>query len=55
MALKRDAYRRNCRGGGGGGGGEAGKLGPHKQMTLAIIIIAYISTSICLLRFTLFA
>ena len=28
-----------------------GKLGPHKRMTLAIMIIAYIYTSICLLRF----
>ena len=40
---------------GGGGGGGGGKLGPHKQMTLAIMIIAYIYTSICLLRFALFA
>ena len=32
-----------------------GKLGPHKRMTLAIMIIAYIYTSICLLRFALFA
>ena len=31
-----------------------GKLGPHKRMTLAIMIIAYIYTSsICLLRFAL--
>ena len=36
------------------GGGE-GKLGPHKRMTLAIMIIAYIYTSIGLLRFALFA
>ena len=35
------------------GGGR--KLGPHKQMTLAIMIIAYIYTSICLLRFAVFA
>ena len=35
-----------------GGGGE---LGPHKRMTLAIMIIAYIYTSICLLRFALFS
>ena len=34
-------------------GGE--KLGPHKRMTLAIMIIAYIYISICLLRFALFA
>ena len=32
-----------------------GKLGPHKRMTLAIMIIAYTYTSICLLRFALFA
>ena len=31
-----------------------GKLGPHKRMTLAIMVIAYIYTSICLLRFALF-
>ena len=35
--------------------GGGGKLGPHKRMTLAIMIIAYIYTSICLLRFALFA
>ena len=38
-----------------GGGGGGGKLGPHKRMTLAIMIIAYIYTSICLLRIALFA
>ena len=38
-----------------GGGGGGGKLGPHKRMTLAIMIIAYIYTSICQLRFALFA
>ena len=43
----RDAYRNFFQGG--------GKLGPHKRMTLAIMIIAYIYTSICLLRFALFA
>ena len=43
----RDAYRKFFQGG--------GKLGPHKRMTLAIMIIAYIYTSICLLRFALFA
>ena len=43
----RDAYRKFFQ------GGE--KLGPHKRMTLAIMIIAYIYTSICLLRFALFA
>ena len=32
-----------------------GELGPHKRMTLAIMIIAYIYTSVCLLRFALFA
>ena len=32
-----------------------GKLGSHKRMTLAIMIFAYIYTSICLLRFALFA
>ena len=31
-----------------------GKLGPHKRMTLAIMIFAYIYTRICLLRFALF-
>ena len=43
-------HTENFPGGGGGGG-----LGPHKRMTLAIMIIAYIYTSICLLRFALFA
>ena len=49
LALEygRDAYRKFFQGG--------GKLGPHKRMTLAIMIIAYIYTSICLLRFALFA
>ena len=46
----RDAYRKFFQGGGGGG-----ELGPHKRMALAIMIIAYIYTSICLLRFALFA
>ena len=42
----RDAYRNFFQ--------RGGKLGPHKQMTLVIMIFAYIYTSICLLRFALF-